>query len=184
TLTGGYSEDGYLPAKPNLLITQTPFSFNKDNFDKGINLITYKHQRQLPQVKTIDYLMAIRLQGFIKENNADDVLYFNNNEITECPRSNFFIVTKNEEVITPSINVLKGISRKKILQFSEFNIKEGIIKIEDLLECKEAFISSTTKNVLPVLTINGKTIGDGKPGNITRNIYEQLYSLKENDNHS
>ena len=101
TLTGGYSEDGYLPAKPNLLITQTPFSFNKDNFDKGINLITYKHQRQLPQVKTIDYLMAIRLQGFIKENNADDVLYFNNNEITECPRSNFFIVTKNDEVITP-----------------------------------------------------------------------------------
>jgi len=79
---------------------------------------------------------------------------------------------------------LKGITRKKILEFPEFNVREDIINPGEILNSKEAFISSTTKNVLPVLEINGKVIGDGKPGNITRNIYEQLYSLKENDNHS
>ena len=179
TLTGGYSEDGYLPAKSNLLITQSPFSFNTDNFDKGIKLITYKHQRQLPKVKTIDYLMAIRLQNFIKENNADDVLYYNEKEITECPRSNFFIVTKNDEVITPLENVLKGITRKKILEFSEFNVREDIINPGEILNSKEAFISSTTKNVLPVLEINGTVIGNGKPGKITREIYEKLLLIKE-----
>ena len=179
TLTGGYSEDGYTPAKPNLLITQNPFIFNHDNFNKGIKLITFQHQRQLPQVKTIDYLMAIHLQNFIKKNNADDVLYFNENEITECPRSNFFIVTKNDEVITPAKNILKGITRKKILDFAEFNVKESVISPLDISELKEAFISSTTKNILPVLEIDGNKIGDGKPGKITRKIFEHLFSIKE-----
>jgi D-alanine transaminase/branched-chain amino acid aminotransferase len=179
TLTGGYSEDGYTQAKPNLLITQTPFTFNQDNFNKGTRLITYQHQRQLPQVKTIDYLMAIRLQSFIKENNADDILYYNENEICECPRSNFFIVTKNDKIITPAKNILKGITRKKILGSSEFDITEGIIKPTDILNIKEAFITSTTKNILPVLKINGREIGDGIPGMVTRKIYDYLFSLKE-----
>jgi D-alanine transaminase/branched-chain amino acid aminotransferase len=179
TLTGGYSEDGYTQARPNLLITQMPFTFNQDNFNKGTRLITYQHQRQLPQVKTIDYLMAIRLQSFIKENNADDILYYNENEICECPRSNFFIVTKNDKIITPAKNILKGITRKTILGLSEFDVKEGIIKPEDILNIKEAFISSTTKNILPVLKINGREIGDGIPGMVTRKIYDYLFSLKE-----
>lgn len=180
TLTGGYAEDNYSMTKPNLLITQASFTFDQEKFNKGTSLVTYQHQRQLPQVKTIDYLMAIRLQHFIKENNADDVLYHNGNEICECPRSNFFIVTKHDEVITPSKNVLRGITRKKILDFSEFKISEGTIKPDDLLNIKEAFITSTTKNVLPVLKIDGKEIGDGKPGKITRNIYDRLFSIKEN----
>jgi branched-chain amino acid aminotransferase len=179
TLTGGYSDDGYLPAKPNLIITQTPFIFNKENFDKGIRLITYQHQRQLPEVKTIDYLQAIRLQPFIKDHGADDVLYHNQNEVTECPRSNFFIVTENNEVITSSNNILKGITRKKILSFSEFNTKEAVVTLKDMENAKEAFITSTTKNVLPVLKIDGKIIGDGKPGKTTSAIYEKLFHLKD-----
>ena len=179
TLTGGYSEDGYLPATPNLLITQTPFTFNKEVFNKGIKLITFNHQRQLPSVKTIDYLMAIRLQPFIKKQNADDILYYDQNQITECPRSNFFIVTQKDEVLTPSENILKGITRKKILSFSEFNVKEINISPEDLKSAKEAFITSTTKNVLPVFEIDGRPIGEGKPGKITSEIYSRIGKMKE-----
>ena len=178
TLTGGYSEDGYSLAKPNLLITQTAFAFNKENFNKGIKLVTYEHQRQLPWIKTIDYLMAIRLQTFLKENNADDVLYHNQNQITECPRCNFFIVTEGDDVLTPAKNVLKGITRKKILGLSEFNVLETNIALEDIERAKEAFISSTTKNVLPVLEINGRVIGDRRPGKITALIYKKIYELK------
>ena len=179
TLTGGYSEDGYSLVKPNLLITQTAFAFNKEKFNTGIKLVTYEHQRQLPYVKTIDYLMAIRLQTFLKENNADDVLYHNQNKITECPRCNFFIVTERDEVLTPAKNVLKGITRKKILDFSEFNVFETNIRMEDIEGAKEAFISSTTKNVLPVLEIDGKSVGSGRPGKITGAIYKKICELKE-----
>ncbi|MDQ3683622.1 MAG: aminotransferase class IV, partial [Bacteroidota bacterium] len=68
TLTGGYSPDGYTMAGPNLIISQHLFPLTtKESFAKGIKLITYPHQRQLPMVKTIDYLKAIWLQALIKE---------------------------------------------------------------------------------------------------------------------
>lgn len=179
TLTGGYSEDGYSLAKPNLLITQSAFTFNTEIFNKGIKLIMFNHQRQLPSVKTIDYLMAICLQPFIKAQNADDVLYYNENQLTECPRSNFFLVTQQGEVLTPSKNILKGITRKKILGFSDLNVRETSLLLEDITTAKEAFITSTTKNVLPVFEIDGIAIGDGKPGSITSEIYHRICKMKE-----
>jgi D-alanine transaminase/branched-chain amino acid aminotransferase len=179
TLTGGYSEDGYSLTKPNLLITQSAFTFNTEIFNKGIKLITFNHQRQLPSVKTIDYLIAIHLQPFIKSHNADDLLYYHHNEITECPRSNFFMVTQKDEVVTPSKNILKGITRKKILGFAELHVRETTVRLEDIKTAKEAFITSTTKNVLPVFEIDGKTIGDGKPGRITSEIYKMVCKMKE-----
>ena len=174
TLTGGYSEDGYTLSTPNLLITQSAFTFNKENFYKGTRLVTYDHQRQLPQVKTIDYLQAIYLQPFIKTQHADDVLYYHQGEINECPRSNFFIVTAANEIVTPAKNILKGITRKRILELPGFNSRESVITREQLQTIKEAFITSTTKIVLPVLKIDGKIIGDGKPGKTTTEIYHRL----------
>lgn len=174
TLTGGYSDNGYTPAKPNLLITQSAYTFNTEAFGKGIRLVTYDHQRQLPQVKTIDYLQSIYLQPFITEHGADDVLYHQQGALRECPRSNFFIVTKNNEIITPAEKVLKGITRKKILSLQGLDVKEGTVMLEDLHDIREAFISSTTKVVLPVLAIDGKIIGNGKPGEITAEICRRL----------
>lgn len=174
TLTGGYSGDGYSISRPNMLITQNPLVLNKEISPTGIRLVTYDHQRQLPQVKTIDYLQAIYLQPFIKEHHADDVLYCHLGEVKECPRSNFFIVTAADEIITPANEILGGITRKRILNLNRFNIKEAAITLEQLAAAKEAFITSTTKNVLPVVNINGKAIGDGKPGKITTEIYNAV----------
>jgi branched-chain amino acid aminotransferase len=177
-LTGGFSEDGYTVTKPNLILTQTPFEIDPTSFEKGMRLVTYQHQRQLPTIKTIDYLQAIRLQQYIKEQLADDVLYHHQGAIRECPRANFFIV-KGKDVITPKTDVLKGITRSKILSFKleGYTISAQDFTLEDLKNADEAFISSSTKNALPVLTVDGKPIGDGRPGKITREINEQLYSL-------
>lgn len=177
-LTGGFSPDGYSVSKPNLIIVQTPFKIDNSNFDKGINLVTYHHQRQLPTIKTIDYLQAIRLQPFIKENQADDVLYHNHGSIRECPRANFFIVT-DDQIITPKTDVLRGITRSKILdlQIEGYSILEQDFTLEELYQAKEAFISSSTKNALPVLNVDGKPVGDSKAGAITRQINECLYEL-------
>lgn len=180
TVTGGYSADGYTLTTPNVLIAQTPFKYDPAVFERGINLVTYKYQRQLPQIKTIDYLHSIWLQPFIKEKGADDVLYHHNSHIRECPRSNIFIVSEHNEVLTPSHGILAGINRNKILSFKEFNAKEEKITLDHLRAAKEVFITSTTKNVLPVFKVNGKVIGNGKPGKVTRAIFEQL--LKSQDN--
>jgi D-alanine transaminase/branched-chain amino acid aminotransferase len=151
---------------------------DKNSFTKGINLVTYNHQRQLPLIKTIDYLQAIRLQPFIKENGADDVLYHHNGWIRECPRANFFMV-KGNKIITPENEVLRGITRSKILNLSiaGFSILAQDFGLSDLADADEAFISSSTKNALPVLTIDGKAVGNGQAGAITRQINQQLYHL-------
>jgi D-alanine transaminase/branched-chain amino acid aminotransferase len=177
-LTGGFSEDGYTMTKPNLILTQVPFEIDDAAFDKGIKLVTYQHQRQLPTIKTIDYLQAIRLQSYIKENLADDVLYHHQGSIRECPRANFFIV-KGNTIITPKTAILSGITRSKILsmELEGYQILAQDFDLTDLETADEAFISSSTKNALPVLAINGKDIGDGKPGIATRQINKQLYKL-------
>jgi D-alanine transaminase/branched-chain amino acid aminotransferase len=175
TLTGGNSDDGYQIAKPNLIVSLHLFqSPTPEQFEKGIKLVSYEHQRQLPLVKTIDYLMAVWLQPYIKQQQADDVLYHQNGIITECPRSNLFIVTQDEKVITPSENVLKGITRKRILATPHFQTQERSISLQEVLEAKEVFISSTTKIILPVTGINSTFIGNGKPGPITQKLYQSL----------
>jgi D-alanine transaminase/branched-chain amino acid aminotransferase len=63
TLTGGYSSDGYSLSQPNLIITQQPLLIPiSPECKKPVRLVTWNHQRQLPEIKTIDYLMAIWLQ--------------------------------------------------------------------------------------------------------------------------
>ncbi|SHN11634.1 aminotransferase class IV [Mucilaginibacter sp. OK098] len=178
-LTGGYSEDGYRMGKPNLVILQYPLNMQDENkLDTGMNLVTYDHQRQLPYIKTIDYLMAVRLHPFMKEKNADDVLYHNTGVITECPRANFFVVY-DKEIITPKNNILKGITRSKVLKFkiSGYTITEEDFSIDDLSGIKEAFITSTTQYAYPVTAIDGRMIGDGKAGPVTRQVRELLFKL-------
>jgi branched-chain amino acid aminotransferase len=178
-LTGGYSDDGYaMVGKPNLIITQVHFVMENHDDLTGLKLVTYNHQRQLPTVKTIDYLQAIRLRPFVISSNADDVLYHNNGFITECPRANFFIVTENE-IITPKDHVLRGITRSKLLglEVENYKIIERAIALEELALAKEAFVTSSTKNTWPVIAIDGKQIGDGKPGKVAGLINEKINEL-------
>ena len=161
-LTGGFADDGYTMSKPNLIIIQTPLEVNADPFKNPLNLLTYNHQRQLPMVKTIDYLQAIRLQSFVKNSGAEDLLYHNNGLVRECPRANFFIVTDNQ-IVSPKTEILKGITRSKILslEIAGYKIVERDFDLEELYSAKEAFISSSTKNAWPVAVVDGKQIGDG-----------------------
>lgn len=177
-LTGGYSADGYTMAgTPNLIIQQTPLAI-KDYSDQGMKLMSWHYQRQLPQAKTIDYAQAIRLQPLMKESGADDILYYYNNIVGESPRSNFFIVT-DTEVLTAENNILHGINRKKILemQIPGYTIAARDYTMDDLFAAREAFITSTTKQAYPVVMVDGKPIGDGKPGPVARQINAELFHL-------
>jgi branched-chain amino acid aminotransferase len=178
TLTGGYSDDAYtLPAAQNLIITQQPLTIHHGFQTEGLTLVTYCYQRQLPEMKTLDYSMAIWLQPFIKENYADDVLYHYNGFVKETPRANFFIVTHQGEVITAKNDILGGVTRKNIINLrdSGLRITARDFTLEELYNANEAFITSTTKNIFPVLKIDGKEIGSGKAGKITAHLSALLF---------
>lgn len=183
TLTGGYSADGYTITTPNLIITQQALPVNQGQHATGIHLVTYPHQRQLHAAKSIDYLMAVWLQFFVKQQEAQDVLYHQNNTVTECPRSNFFLVTADDTILTPAHNILKGVIRKQVLELAagRFAVEEKGIALQDIYQAKEAFITSTTKNILSVVKVDGQIIGTGIPGKMTTLLAEDLKKVIEKE---
>ncbi len=157
-LTGGASADGYSIQSPNLLMVQQPLAAPPPSMvQPGYKLFTYEYQRELPTVKTTNYLMAIRLQPWLKEKGGDDVLYRSGNCVSECPRSNFFIVTKRNQLVTPSENILQGVTRKQLLGIAKENgmaVEEREVTLSDIQSAKEAFISSSTKRLIPVAQVD------------------------------
>jgi D-alanine transaminase/branched-chain amino acid aminotransferase len=184
-LTGGYSPDGYEIGTPNLIITQHALSMPTQSvIEIGLKVITHEYVRDIPTVKTINYLMGIWLQQKIKEHRAADVLYHINGLVSEFPRCNVFIVQNDNEVITPASRVLCGITRKNILNFSgkNYRVTEKDFSLDELLNAKEVFLTSTTKRVLPVVQVNEVVIGTGKPGSVSLNILNDLIELEQKDN--
>lgn len=176
TLTGGASRDAYTIGEPTLLIQQRPLPDNIALAERGVRLMTYAHQRQIPEAKSIDYLMPIWLQPILRERGADDVLYHNAGALSECPRSNIFIVSKDDQLLTPGRNVLRGVIREKLLQLAHLIIEpiERDVTLEDLRSAKEVFMTSTTKNILPVVAIDGNALGSGQPGTVSGKLGELL----------
>ncbi|MBA4055981.1 MAG: amino acid aminotransferase, partial [Marivirga sp.] len=183
-LTGGYSADGYQPATPNLIMTQHKLSLpGQEQIGKGLKIITHEYGRELSEAKTINYTMGIWLIDKIKQSQASDVLYHQNGIVSEFPRCNFFIVKQDNTVVTASKNVLHGITRKNILSLAgkRYKAEEGMITLDDVYQAKETFLTSTTKRIVPIVQVDDKTIGNGKPGDVSLSLLEDLVNLENED---
>lgn len=163
TLTGGLSPDGYSIASPSLVLSQHTFQPPAaEQLTNGIKLMSYPHQRQLPTLKTIDYIMAIWLQPLLKQRRCDDVLYHKNGFISETPRANVFVVNREGRIITPEENILKGITRHVVLELArdQFEVESRAVSLSELYSATEVFITSTTKLILPVASVDEYPVGD------------------------
>ena len=182
-IAGGDAPDGYTIEQPHLIIIQAPLAEPTAKLpETGISLATYNYARQIPEVKTTDYLMAIWLQPWMKEQGADDILYHQNGSVTECPRSNFFLVTKDNILVTASKNMLKGVTRKNILSLcATHNIpfEERDLNISEFATAKEAFITSSTKRIIPVHKIDGHILKPSYDTSFAKKIYDLLIALEQ-----
>lgn len=174
-LTGGFSPDGFNIAEPNLIISQQGFQIPRTMSEKGISILTHEYQRQFSNAKTLDYLQAIWLQPILKEKKADDVMYYSDGLIRECPRANIFIVTKDQKVLTPESGMLKGVTRKQVMEISgtRYLTEARDVSLDELRNAKEVFITSTTKNILPVVQVDGQIVGEGNPGEVSRTLAKE-----------
>jgi len=181
-IAGGDAPDGYTITQPHLIIIQQPLDPPPTTLSsKGIQLVSYFYQRQLAEVKTTDYLMAIHLQPWMKSQGADDILYYNNESVCECPRSNIFMVTYDNIIVTPTRNMLKGITRKNIIQVAatqNWKLEQRDISLEEMKTAKEVFISSSTKRIIPVKGLDEQNFSLNLDNSISAQIFNHLLALE------
>lgn len=180
-MTGGYSADSITIERPNLLIlTESIHPAPPIQYEQGIRVILDEYVREMAEVKSTDYKRVILLAQAIRSAGASDVLYQKEGEISELSRSNFFLVQGNR-LITPNRHILHGITRRIILQLAQtdFQIEERPVLLSELYEASEAFTTSSTKKVLPIVQIGDLTIGDGQVGATSRFLLQQFNDLIE-----
>jgi branched-subunit amino acid aminotransferase/4-amino-4-deoxychorismate lyase len=173
-ITGGPAADGYTPDDPSLMVL--PYAFSpppRQLYREGCSVMLHDYERQLPRVKTIDYIEGIRIQPLLREARADYPLYVDRDDrVRESDRSNFMIV-RNGSLITPVDDILLGITRKHVLLLArQLNIpvEERSVSRRELLAADEALICSSVKGVLPITHIDGKRVSGGDAGAITRRL--------------
>jgi branched-subunit amino acid aminotransferase/4-amino-4-deoxychorismate lyase len=182
-LTGGYAEDAYTPTEPNFIITNDPLVFpDPVYYQQGANLMLHEFERELPEIKSINYLTPISLLPEMRKEGFYDVLYHKNGNLSEVSRSNFFVV-RNGELLTPGEGILQGITRKLVIETAQklgIKVHCGEVRLSDLWNADEAFLTSTTKRLLPVTKVQHREIGTGQTGPVWRRLFDAFQEMELN----
>lgn len=182
-VTGGETEDSILPiGKPVLALLVTPLGErDMERFARGFKVITTTLQRVAPDAKTTNYLEAIRALKEAVRRDAVDALFVNaQGHVLEATRSNFFVFF-GDTLVTPREGVLMGITRNVVLELARgvFPIEERPISLAELPHVDEAFITSSSKEIMPVIRIDDLIIGDGTPGRRTYALEQRFIEMIE-----
>jgi branched-chain amino acid aminotransferase len=187
-LTRGIGELTYDPAatpEPSLvfIVKPLPVPAGKD-FENGVKVcmvdIIRNHPRSVnPIIKSNNLLNnALCMQEAMRKGGVEGVFRNYRGELSECSQSNLFIV-KNGVVRTPTLDagLLAGITRGFVFELGQglgIKVEEASLKDEDLFSADEAFFTSTTKELMPIVQVDDRTIGSGKPGPVTRKLLAEF----------
>lgn len=183
-VTGGPSADFMTPsAQPSLLVMITPIkSSMAQQQAEGVKVTTIAMDRVLPTVKSINYLGAVMAVEEAKRQGAVEAIYrTHDGRLTEGTRANLFAFRGNQ-LITPKEEVLSGITRAVVMEIAEddFEVMEGELSYAALTDYDELFITSSTKEILPVIQVDDQMIGNGKPGPKTRKLLDLFHTYVAN----
>jgi len=162
--------------RPFFYIIHTDLSNHKPGL--VCNLIMHEYLREYPEVKTVNYFTTNMLHKRRVKAGAIDVLFHSNGIVSEAARSAVFIV-KDGQLKTPAKNILRSITRQQVLSISRdiLPIKETDVLVDELMDADEIFIGATGKEVMGVVKIEGKPVGNGQIGPFTQKIQSVYRSL-------
>lgn len=188
-VTRGVAErDFFFPenAKPTVaMFTQAKAIANAPAAEKGIAVVTVPDLRwQRRDIKSINLLAQVLAKQAAKEAGAQEAWLVEDGFVTEGGSSSAFIVTKAGSIVVRPLSqaILPGITRKSLLRLSQESgivLEERRFTVEEAYEAGEAFLTSASNFVLPVVSIDGRPVADGRPGPLTtrlRQLYLQMAS--------
>jgi len=184
--------DGEGPEPPDglqsaILISAKPFNtYRAEDYATGFRAYLVSMRRSsyspLSRIKSLNYLDNILARLEAREHNAQEALLLNTlGWVAEGATSNVFII-KGKKLITPPVDagILPGITRAAVLEIAEslnLQAREETFSPEELLRADEAFLTNSLMEIMPLVMLNEKKIGKGRPGPLTELLHQGYREL-------
>jgi len=170
--------------QPNVLVTCTEQEYaTQDSATAGEKAVTLDDTRWSDcHIKTINLLANALLHQEARNQGANEAILIREGFAIEGSQSNLFIVS-DDIVITPpkSRHMLGGITREIVLELCQQNkiiCSEKNISEDDLHQADEIWLSSATREILPIVTLNQHAVGNGRPGVVWQQIIQLYHEYK------
>ncbi len=175
--------------------------YPKRLYEEGLSLITVATQRNVPealnpQIKSLNYLNNILAKiEAINAGYEEAIMLSHSGYVTECTGENIFLVSatkhggsarhgggKQRRLLTPPpyIGVLRGITRQTVMELGakqRLDVREELLTRHDLFNADEVFLTGTAAEIVPVVKIDGRVIGKGSPGPVTKKLQQGFRQL-------
>jgi D-alanine transaminase len=165
--------------KPSLVMfTQKKNVIASPQASKGISVVSVDDIRwKRRDIKSVGLLAPCMAKMQAKAAGADDAWLVEDGYVTEGSSNNAFIVNAEGNLVTRQLGneILAGITRKAVLKLAQeqrIKIEQRPFAVQEAFHAREAFITSATTFVMPVISIDGNPVADGKPGEVTRRLRE------------
>ncbi len=157
-----------------------------DKYEKGLALVTCSTRRNPPEclspnIKSLNYLNNVLARIEVNQRGADEGIMLDlDGFVSEATADNIFVVRRGVVVTPPTAKSLKGITREAVMDVARElgrAVAEERFTLFDVHTADEVFITGTAAEVAPCVTVDGRPIGDGRPGPVTRDIIEGFRRL-------
>lgn len=173
-----------------IIITDHISLYPKELYDRGLELITVStirnHPAALsPRIKSLNYLNNIlaKIEG-LQAGCIEALMLNHKGEVAECTGDNIFLVRRGELLTPPKeAGILEGITRDAVIELaceSRIPVREIPLTKHDVYIADECFLTGTAAEVVPVVKVDSRPIGDGTPGPITRDLMTKFHGLTRN----
>jgi len=161
---------------------QPPTVYPPDYYTLGTTAITFEAQRYLPEAKSLNTLSSFMAQRLARAAAAHEALLYHHGFLTEGSNSNLFAVVGGVLCTPPRHTVLAGVTRDIVLKLAAQHgipFQERPLPLAEMPQWEECFITSTSRHVMPISSIDGRPVGDGRVGAVTRRLmalYEAYFA--------
>ena len=179
-VTRGVAErDFAFPAEPRsslVMFTQEKRVVDSPLAERGMRVVTVPDLRwKRRDIKTVALLAQSLAKQAALDAGADDAWMVEDGYVTEGSSNNAWIVTDDRALKTRQLGseILAGITRAAVMRFAEaadYRVEEAPFDVHEAQGAREAFVTSASSFVMPVTSIDGRTLGDGRPGTVTREL--------------
>lgn len=175
-------DPGATPRPSVVIIAKPQVDPPPEVYERGVRVVIVSIVRNHPAtvnpvIKSNNLLnSALAMQEAIRRGGFEGLMRNYRGELAEFTTSNLFIV-KNGVALTPPLDsgLLPGIRREFLFEVGKdvgIEVREQVLRDEDLFSADEAFLTGTTRELIPIVTVDDRTIGDGRPGPITKTLLE------------